>query len=551
MREFIRKLWRGPAGSYVTFSLILVGSAVVVAGVMAQGSGCYTPPGHGCGDTALDPINSSAGWNQSSGPGYSIRAIFDGTNDAAQPGQKATHVLGSAGMPAGATGTSLWTPPPDAHGFIFARPPKPGGPPFVWENLAPNASIQVSFYFPQKPAGVTGAWKVTEYFEVHTSDGQYDRATHTTALGGSAAQSAQPAAPDSESRAASESASTAASMVWELARWFDFPSMVMDTNACQSWFDFLRDERAFFAVRMPVAQTATGGAVRVPFVSGANYPSMFRIQRYVPAGYVYTATLELRPERLTFLANTLPEAAGEQWLAFGVSPDAPACPAGLSIKAGNWTTMGTLFLDLSHRPDNCLGCILPIYFCYEGQDSPLAPLTSTLVGKPASAAEGITCFGPQDVPIGTGPNWNVMGAGSLTAMPPASLRFHHAVSNHTGVARDFNLSYQSDLSVSWRMYGGTSTAPNLGQPLANTVRLTDNQVKFIWLISDPLPTNTRPGSYSVRFIAALASEPAATRWASDIIWVGDWVPPPTPHAAVTPTPTEPSRGGVWLPLLVK
>ena len=543
MREFLHKVWRGPAGSYITFSLLLVGAAALVAGVMEQGSSCPTSPGGGCGD----PINSSAGWNEASAPGYTTRAIFDGTTDAALPGQKATHYLGSDGMRAGTAGTYLWTPPPDAHGFLFARPPKPGGPPFVWENLAPNTSIQVSFYLPQKPAGFLGAWKVTEYFEVHTSDGQYDRAMHTTALDSSDAQSSAPAAPDAESRAASESAST----IWELARWFDFPGMVMDTNACNSWFDFLRDEQAFFALRMPVTRPVTGGAVRVPFVSGANYPSMFRIQRYVPAAYVYTATLELRPERLTFLANTLPEAAGEQWLAFGVSPDAPACPAGLSIKAGSWTTMGTIFLDLSHRPDNCLGCIQPIYFCYEGQDSPLAPLTSSLVGKPASAAAGITCFGPQDVPIGTGPNWNVMGTGSRTAMPPASLRFHHAVSNRTGVERDFNLSYQSDLAVIWRMYGGTSTTPDLKQPLTTTVRLTDKQVKFIWLISDPLPASTRPGSYSLRFVAALASAPAETRWASDIIWVGDWVPPPTPAPAMTPTPTEPSRGTIWLPLLLR
>jgi len=144
-----------------------------------------------------------------------------------------------------------------------------------------------------------------------------------------------------------------------------------------------------------------------------------------------------------------------------------------------------------------------------------------------------------------------MGAGSLTAMPPASLRFLHGVSNHTGVEQDFNLSYQSDLGVTWRMYGGTSTAPNLGQPIVSPLRLGDKLTKFIWLISDPLPAGTRPGSYSLRFAAALASAPTASRWASDIIWVGDWVPPPTPAPAVTPTPTEPSSGIIWLPLLLR
>ena len=541
MREFICRLWRGPTRSYLTFSLLLIGSAVLVAGVMAQGSGCNSGASNSCGNS-----NSSAGWNEAPPPGYTMRAIFDGATATALPGQKATHVLGSDGMQAGATGRYVWTPPPGAGGFVFSRSPKPGGPPFVWENVAPNTAIQVSFNFPQKPLGVSGGWKVTEYFEVTASNGQSDRVAHTTTLGGSGVQATQPAALVAESHPASESAS----MVWELARWFDFPSMALDTNSCQSWIDFLRDDQAFFAVRMPVTHTA-GGAVRVPFVSGANYPSMLRIQRYVPSGYVYTATLELRPERLTFLANTLPEAVGEQWLAFGVSRDAPACPAGLNINARGWTAMGTLFLDLSHRPDNCLGCIQPIYFCYEGQGSPLDAMAVSLAGKPAAEEEGITCFGPQDVPIGGGPNWSVMGAGSLTAMPPASLRFLHGVSNRTGVEQDFNLSYQSDLDVTWRMYGGTSSAPNLGQPIASPLRLGDKLTKFIWLISDPLPAGTRPGSYSLRFAAALAAAPTASRWASDIIWVGDWVPPPTPRPAVTPTPTEPSRGIVWLPLLLR
>ena len=183
MREFIRKLWRGPAGSYITFSLLLLGSAVLVAGVMAQGSGCNSGASNSCGTS-----NSSAGWNEAPPPGYTMRAIFDGTTATALPGQKATHVLGSDGMQAGATGRYVWTPPPGAGGFVFSRSPKPGGPPFVWENVAPNTAIQVSFNFPQKPLGVSGAWKVTEYFEVTTSDGQSDRAAHTTTLGGSAAQ---------------------------------------------------------------------------------------------------------------------------------------------------------------------------------------------------------------------------------------------------------------------------------------------------------------------------------------------------------------------------
>jgi hypothetical protein len=547
MRESIRRIWSGPARSYITFFLLLVGAAVSVAVAMAD-SGC---DGGGGADACTNPVSSSAGWNQTSAPGYTIRAVFDGTTDAAQPGQRATHVLGSAWMKTGTTAAYIWTPPPNASGFVFARPTEPGGPPFVWKGLAPNTSIQVSFYFPQKPAGLVGAWRVTEYFEVQTSDGQNASVVHTTTLGGTAAQAAGLVTGHAESREASGSAG----LVWELARWFDFPSTTMDTNTCQTWIDFLSGPQAFFAVRMPVTRTATG-AVQVPFVSGADYPSMLRIQRYVPAAWVYTATLELRPERLTFVANALPGAADEQWLPLGVSSDAPACPTGLSIAAGNWTSMGTIFVDLSHRPDDCLGCIQPIYFCYEGQDSPLAMATPTPVqaGSAEASADGITCFGPQAVSIGTGPNWNVMVASSLIAMPPESLRLHHAVSNRTGVERDFNLAYESDLAVNWRMYGGTSTSPNMGEPLGNTVRLADKQVKFIWLISDPLATDTRSGSYSLRFAAALASAPTESRWASDIIWVGEWVAPPTeppPPPTATATPTEPARRLLWLPVVVK
>jgi len=546
MRASIRRIWGGPARSYIMFFLLLVGAAISVAVVMAESQHC------GCGANPLDPINSSSGWNQTSGPGYTIRAIFDGTNGTAHPGQKATHYLGSEGMVVGTTGTYIWTPPEYASGLSFSRPPEPGGPPFVWEGLAPNTSLQVSFYFPQKPAGVFGDWNVTEYFEVSTSDGQYDRAVHTTTLDGASALATEPTASLAQSRETSASDN----MVWELARWFDFRSTVMDTTTCQIWVDFLRSPQAFFAVRMPASSTTSGDAVRVPFVSGADYPSMLRIQRYAPASWIYTATLELRAERLTYVANALPQEEGEQWLPLGVSSDAPACPASLSIAAGNWSLMGTIFVDLSHRADNCLGCLQPIYFCYEGQDSPLtmAKPTSAQAADSAPATDGITCFGPQTVSIGGGPSWNVMGTTSLIAMPPESLRLYHAVSNRTGVERDFNLSYESDLAVTWRLYRGTSTAPNMSQPLGNTVRLTDKQVQFIWLISDPLPTDTPPGSYSLRFAAALASAPAEARWASDIIWVGEWVAPPTeppPPATATATPTEPALRLLWLPVVVK
>ncbi|HSJ53713.1 MAG TPA: hypothetical protein VLC52_08165, partial [Anaerolineae bacterium] len=43
---------------------------------------------------------------------------------------------------------------------------------------------------------------------------------------------------------------------------------------------------------------------------------------------------------------------------------------------------------------------------------------------------------------------------------------------------------------------------------------------------EPVPTSVLTGSYNVVLSATAVLAPGDARWASDLIWVGGWQPPP-------------------------
>jgi hypothetical protein len=136
--------------------------------------------------------------------------------------------------------------------------------------------------------------------------------------------------------------------------------------------------------------------------------------------------------------------------------------------------------------------------------------------------------------------WKLAGEGTAIVTPTQSIQLHHYIANRSGGTLSFNLTPQSNLGVTWRMYGGTSTAPNMSQLITPPMTVADNEFKHFWLISDPLPSGTAPGPYSLRLTAATVSDPTKTQWTGDIIWVGDWV-----------APTEPVKHYIFLPMLFK
>jgi hypothetical protein len=334
--------------------------------------------------------------------------------------------------------------------------------------------------------------------------------------------------------------------VWSIARWLDFPNDPMTTATCTDWMNLLRSEDAFLALRVPVT---TSAAASTPLLLTGDFVPLMIMERYIPSAIVYSATLQLRPERQHFLAAALPKAEGEEWLALGVVPDAPACPAALNVAAKNWSFAARIFLDLSGEPDYCRGCILPFYVCYEGQTEPLTSQATALAlalaggspGVTTYSGEGITCLGPQALQLITSVVWKLAGEGTAIVTPTQSIQFHHYIANRSGGSLTYNLTTESNLGVTWRIYSGTSAAPNLSQPITPPMAVANNEFKHFWLISDPLPAGTAHGPYSLRLTAAPVSAPTDVQWTGDMIWVGGWVAPPP----------EPEIHHIYLPAVFK
>ena len=95
----------------------------------------------------------------------------------------------------------------------------------------------------------------------------------------------------------------------------------------------------------------------------------------------------------------------------------------------------------------------------------------------------------------------------------------------------FTLDYTSTLGVAWQAYGGDWESPDLADPIDGPVLVTPGEYHRLWLISGPAPEGTDAGPYALTVTATSVLSPADSRWATDIVWVGDWVAPPLPPEA--------------------
>jgi hypothetical protein len=254
--------------------------------------------------------------------------------------------------------------------------------------------------------------------------------------------------------------------------------------------------------------------------------------------------LEVRSDRIAFMENQLPPATGEHWVALGVSR-APTitCPANLSK---TYWEFNYVFPVNPAAPINTM----PMYFCQDGQDPPpIGDLAlDSLTGRneanavPSAQMEGITCLGPQEhvllqpvIYVGH-PNtvWNVF--------PGDEIRLMHFV-QVIGLAPTIRFVINSDAGgFGWRLYEGDVNAPNLGKEVAIPVPYTAlSTTMFFWMIGT-VPTGASPGSHNFTFRVEKSDEPSKYGSATDMVWIGEWVPPPTPGGA---------KHTIYLPLVLR
>jgi hypothetical protein len=222
-------------------------------------------------------------------------------------------------------------------------------------------------------------------------------------------------------------------------------------------------------------------------------------------------------------------------MALGPVSDTVTCP-GYELAADRWSFKWQNYLDMTHQPENCEGCMLPIYYCYEGQKAPsaLAAVHSMLVaGANATSYQGwnITCVGPQAVPLRHEPTWELGGAASVWVTPTLPITIHHYILlDFESDPMTFTFDYTDTLGVEWSIYGGDWSEPDLDTPVTLPITATGENPQHLWMISEPVPTDAAAGAHTLTITATSITSPADSLWTTDTIWVGDWVaPPPLPE----------------------
>jgi hypothetical protein len=116
---------------------------------------------------------------------------------------------------------------------------------------------------------------------------------------------------------------------------------------------------------------------------------------------ILTVPLEYKFETLGFMESELPWAVGEHWMALGV-PSEPKITCPPDIDSGNTEVKVELALDFGGEKDTCADCVLPVYYCYEGEQQPMLDTLArrfidqegTLgTGLESYQGSGITCLG--------------------------------------------------------------------------------------------------------------------------------------------------------------
>ena len=544
MKDWFQKAYHGQMGVYLRFFVLLLSGAVLILIAMSI-SGCES-----CScDGDFDPKKYVPYYQTN----YGRKGIAQGCTpslrweqDVVGPGDTVNLTI----VPCPDTGKRdiTWTPPPGTMDFEFlGKQPEPGGPPWVFKDVDAYDDLQVSYNYLKFPWVIN----LADTVESKYADGSRSAVAREIAVVDYALTTAAPFTPATLHPASAQPQANVDA--WAVDVWLAPRGITLTTQLCQEWATRLQGDEFFLAVRMPMTTTAITGSYRLPFVFGSPYSQTLHLRDYSSGStsQVITATLEYRPERHTFLANELPQAAGEHWAALGIAATEPvSCPAGLNVPSGEWGLKANLLLDLHDQPDACEGCTVLVYGCYEGQNPPeslAARMLARTMGVQSYQGEGITCFGAKPLRLDESANGGLHIGGALAAAitPTLPITMMTHIDNRTGNPVTLTLAYTSTVD-NWQFYGGAWDAPDTNQPIIPGVtELTNPGVGFlthIWAVNNPVPADTEAGSHSLVLTVTSTTSPALTAWEAIPLWSGGWIAPPPPSE---------SKYRVYLPLVTK
>jgi hypothetical protein len=331
--------------------------------------------------------------------------------------------------------------------------------------------------------------------------------------------------------------------LWRVHQWILNDETSMDAATCQDWIDFLQSEDFFLAMRFPVYPPPQDDteSYTLPLVLGTPYTPTLTLHAYqqYTTTIPFTAPLDLRAEQHTFLENELPAAPGERWMAMGVITPTAGCDNVPDLPAGNWDFQVDLALDFGGAQEAGWDQVLPLYYCYQGQDAP--PFFSSAMARalggdnllnPSYQGWDITCIGPQPLRLY---DWDFP---EQAAVP---LEFHNTnfaliTATQTISAEHVlwplgtdpvtvTLEYSSTLGLPWAAYADENGDIPITGPFVVEKVIPPNPQTRLWMIAE-VPAGVN-GIETLVITATTVTSPTQSVWTSDHVWVGDWIAPPS------------------------
>ncbi len=552
----LERLKRLAAHPYLRFLLLLLCIFTgMLLGLSVLGCGGIGSDEPNCGckcpyTQKLVPVKSSV-YNQKTNP--ALNAWEPGIQGGAYAvaGGRASRTFLIYGAQAGSQVTWKWTPPPGASNFNFPsnRQPEPGGPPFIFRDVPANEEFSLHFDVPELSQGEE-ARSVSEYAEILLPDGSLRAAAFDSTINANnpLRLSQSPAAPARYS---------GQSQAWDVQRQFYTDGITLTTDMITGALQTLQSPDAFLALRFPVTTPVTQ-SYALPVIFEPGRQPLLKLVQYVetsPGFYtpvpLVTGTVEYRPERLTYLQNTLPSVPGEHWLALGVQiTPALSVPEGLAIEPGSWDVWGELAIEVPQEVSS-----LPVYLCAQGAASTLRTalaagrllgrLPAELDGVNAVQAQGITCAGPLGMNLYEENDASLTlhgGGGLITYTQPVSL-MHYIVLNPYSPGMQVQFDLHSELDAGWKLYRDNgSQAPDPNQPIEGPVDPNDSFL-FFWVTGTP-PLGAAPGAYPLWLTASLTTQPTVTQTIIDPLWLAEWTPPPPEPLPGEPLLIGPANGAL-------
>ena len=321
--------------------------------------------------------------------------------------------------------------------------------------------------------------------------------------------------------------------LWETTMWYGTDGVTMTADLCQDGVDALQSDTAFVAVRFPVQPPSLAYTdpytLPVSFRSDASPYLALLDERSIPATTIMTIPLEYKPQYLTFAENELPPAPGEHWLTLGVvtSPTVD-CTGVPDLPDGKWEVQAQVWLDFGGVPDTGAGSVLPLYYCYEGQQPPSQASQALGVDVTSYQGWGITAVGPHYVTLWGGlSDWELAGQGGAWITPTETVSFTHKIYNWEFVPLTFTLEATSTLGVGWVIYDKD------GQTVTGPFPVDAGQVPHFHIVGQ-VPADATAGTYNLFVTARTADASPASQQVTDLMWVGDWVEPPPRYRLYLP-----------------